>query len=105
MALTREALRRELGEALGRPVSSDTDWAEAFAGRASTPRLQLVALLLIMDVSPQLVNGWRHRSAEDDLIRSLPRKKLPWDAETAAFALRAALAQQPQALQHCADAI
>ncbi|MFD7872272.1 DUF4304 domain-containing protein [Microbacterium sp. NPDC059771] len=92
MALTREALRRELGEALGRPVSSDTDWAEAFAGRASTPRLQLVALLLIMDVSPQLVNGWRHRSAEDDLIRSLPRKKLPWDAETAAFALRAALA-------------
>lgn len=51
-------------------------WPDSVTAEGMTPRDQLVALLLIMDASPELVNGWRHGTTEDVLVRSLPRKKL-----------------------------
>lgn len=91
MPLTREMLLQEMEGTLDRMGVGMDDWPEGVDVTALSPRGQLVALLLVMDVSPTLVNGWRFRSAEDEIVRSLPRKSLPWDSDTAVFALQAAL--------------
>ncbi|MFJ3472548.1 DUF4304 domain-containing protein [Microbacterium maritypicum] len=91
MPLTREMLLHEMEATLDRIGVGMNDWPERVDVATLSPRGQLVALLLVMDVSPRRVNGWRFRSAEDDIVRFLPRKTLPWDSDTAVFALQAAL--------------
>lgn len=91
MTLTREGLLQQMEEALDRIGTGWSAWPECVTDRRMTPRDQLVALLLIMDASPELVNGWPYGSSEDQLVASLPRKSLPWDSDTAVFAIRAAL--------------
>lgn len=91
MPLTREMLVHEMAAALDHIGVGMHDWPHGVEIKKLSPRHQLVALLLVMDVSPTLVNGWRFRSAEDEIVRSLPRKSLPWDSDTAVFALQAAL--------------
>lgn len=91
MPLTREMLLQEMEGTLNRVGVGMHDWPQGVDVTMLSPRGQLVALLLIMDVSPTLVNGWPYFSAENELVTSLPRKSLPWDSDTAVFALQAAL--------------
>ncbi|MGS0563228.1 hypothetical protein [Microbacterium aurugineum] len=91
MPLTREMLLQEIEATLDRIGVGMSEWPEGLDVKKLSPRDQLVALLLIMDISPARVNGWPFRSAEDKIVTSLPRKTLPWDSGTAVFALQAAL--------------
>lgn len=91
MPLTREKLLHEMEAAVGPIGVGMDDWPKHVDVTTLSPRGQLVALLLVMDISPARVNGWPFRSAEDEIVRSLPRKALPWDSDTAVFALEAAL--------------
>jgi hypothetical protein len=91
MPLTRESLLQQMEVALDRIGVGMNEWPDGVDVKKLSPRDQLVALLLIMDVSPARVNGWPFRSAEDKMVTSLPRKTLPWDSDTAVFALQAAL--------------
>lgn len=91
MPLTRELLLQEMEATLSRAGVSMNAWPEDADVEELSPRGQLVALLLIMDISPARVNGWPHGSVEDTIVSSLPRKSLPWDSDTAVFALQAAL--------------
>lgn len=91
MPLTRESLLQQMEVALDRIGVGMNEWPDGVDVKKLSPRDQLVALLLILDISPARVNGWPFRSAEDKIVTSLPRKTLPWDSDTAVFALQAAL--------------
>ncbi|MEV4738037.1 MULTISPECIES: DUF4304 domain-containing protein [unclassified Microbacterium] len=89
--LTRENLIREMQHALDGIGVGWEGWPAEALNTQLTGRHRLAALLLVMDESPALVNGWPFRSVEDTIVRTFPRKKLPWDEASAVFALEAAL--------------
>ncbi|MFJ4174661.1 DUF4304 domain-containing protein [Microbacterium sp. NPDC089696] len=90
--LTRESLTREVAHALDGIGVGWAGWPAEARNTQLTPRHRLAALLLVMDQSPALVNGWPYGGDEDAIVRTFPRKKLPWDEASAVFALEAALA-------------
>lgn len=89
--LTRETLTREMQRALDGIGIGWAGWPAEAMNTQLTARHRLTALLLVMDQSPALVNGWPYGADEDIIVRRFPRKKLPWDEESAVFALEAAL--------------
>ncbi|WP_136057215.1 hypothetical protein [Microbacterium sp. K24] len=92
MALSRDDLVHEMEAAFERIGVGWAGWPSAVTDPRLTARERLAALLLVMQVSPARVNGWPYGSDEDVIVRTLPRRSLPWDSDTAVFALEAAIA-------------
>lgn len=88
MPLDLQQVRHRVGEALHRVGADWTDWQSTALRTDFTPDERLAMLLLVI-ATPDGTH--EYVTTGGPLLAALRRRKLPWDATTAAFAVEAAM--------------